>query len=34
VDDAVFGEAAKHGVGLGVGVGWGFGFRGVGPRSG
>src|ERR1700722_1138910 len=30
VDDAVFGEAAEHGVGLGVGVGWGFGFGWVG----
>jgi hypothetical protein len=30
VDDAVFGEAAEHGVGFGVGVGWGLGFGGVG----
>jgi hypothetical protein len=30
VDDAVFGEAAEHGVGLRVGVGWGLGFRWVG----
>jgi hypothetical protein len=30
VDRAVFGEAAKHGVGFGVWVGWGFGFGGVG----
>ena len=30
VDDAVFGEAAEHGVGLGIRVGRGFGFDGVG----
>jgi hypothetical protein len=29
VDDAVFGEAAEHGVCLGVGVGRGFGFGGI-----
>jgi hypothetical protein len=29
MDDAVFGEAAEHGVGFPVGVGWGFGFGGV-----
>jgi hypothetical protein len=32
VDDAVFGEAAEHGVGFGVGVGRSFGFGGVRGR--
>ena len=34
MNDAVFGEAAEHGVGLGVRVGWGFGFGGVGAGFG